>query len=78
MLSFIFQISNRFEREHGRRPNMLYLGPCHYRRLRQELVDIPCLDEVARLLGMEIVLTSEAIHPHVAWSSINWRTAVAV
>ncbi len=79
MLSYIFRICVQFESDHGYRPGLLYLGPAHYQRLREELAGIPRLDEVSRLLGMDIIVTAEATHPRVVCSPTErQRVAVAV
>jgi hypothetical protein len=68
MLSFVYQLAHTFEREHGYRPNLLYLNHRHYHALR---ADLPTDSEQGTLrerLGMEIILTDESVHPHVAWT----------
>lgn len=78
MLSFIYRLANEFEQEHGFRPNVLYMNRGHFSQLQQELADIPNLGVLSQLLGMEIVLDDELVHPHACWSTIDWRHAVAV
>lgn len=78
MLSFIYRLANSFEHSHGFRPNLLFISPTHYDRLREELAGVPHLEALRSLLGMEVVLDEEVVHPHVAWSAIDWRRAVAV
>ena len=78
MLSFIYRIAHEFEHKHGYHPNLLYLNKTHYAHLCAELAEIKGLDNISQLLGMEIVLDTETLHPHVYWSEINWRRAVAV
>jgi hypothetical protein len=78
MLSFIYHIAHEFEQNHGLRPNMVYLNREQFTHLHEELASIRNLDTMARLLGMEIVLSPESTHPRVTWSSVDWRTAVAV
>ena len=75
MLSYIYQIASRFERNHGVAPTLLYLNQRQYSQLREDMTGIPDLQGVASLLGMEIVISEETIHPRVAWSAINWRAA---
>ena len=78
MLSFLYHMANAFEREHNFRPNVLYINHAHFNQLRSELSGIKDLDALNRLLGMELVLDSELTQPHVAWSSTDWQSAIAV
>ncbi|MGD8484938.1 MAG: hypothetical protein PVF81_08775 [Thioalkalispiraceae bacterium] len=78
MLSFLYRMANMFEREHGFRPNVLYLNHQHFQQLKSQLANIRDLDALNQLLGMEIVLDSELTQPHVAWSSAEWHAAIAV
>ena len=77
MLSYIYQIASRFEKNHGVAPTLIYLNQAQYRQLREDMVGIPDLQSVVSLLGMEIVISEETIHPHVTWSAIKWRTAAS-
>ncbi len=65
MLSHIYRIVMQFERSHGYRPNLIYLNPIHFHYLREQL-DNRNMEQIRLLLGMEIIITSDAIHPHVA------------
>lgn len=77
MLSFVYRLMRDFEKEHGIRPNLLYLNPVHMHFLREQMRSNQPLDEIVRLLGMEIIITREALHPHVAWTqSAGQRKAV--
>jgi len=78
MLSFIYNLAQEYEQEHGFRPNVLYLSRIHFKELQGQLAEIHHLGAMSRLLGMEIVLETEIPHPHVCWSTIDWRRAVAV
>ena len=78
MLSFLYHMANAFEREHGFRPNILYINLNHFAQLRSQLAEIKGLDALNQLLGMEIVLDTNLSQPHVAWSSVEWNRAVAV
>lgn len=78
MLSFIYRLVHDYEQEHGFRPNVLYLNRGHFEHMRQELAEIRDLGTMSHLLGMEIVLDPELTQPHVNWTSIDWRRAVAV
>ena len=75
MLSYIYQIASRFEKTHGVAPTLLYLNQRQYHQLREDMIEIPDLQGVASLLGMEIIISEETIHPHVALSAVNSRSA---
>ncbi|MGD8926187.1 MAG: hypothetical protein PVG20_05025 [Thioalkalispiraceae bacterium] len=78
MISFLYQLANKFEVEHGFRPNILYLNPKHYSQLRADLAQIKNLDELVTFLGMEVVLAGEMSHPHVAYSVVEWENSQVV
>ncbi len=78
MLSFIYQLVNEYEHEHGFRPNVLYLNREHFHELTSQLAEIRNLGTISRLLGMELVLDTDVTHPHVCWSEIDWQRAIAV
>ena len=73
MLSFIYRLSRDFEKEHGIHPNLLYLNPTHLQFLREQLDNEEQLDNIVKLLGMEIMVTNEVIHPHVVWTHLPWQ-----
>lgn len=73
MLSFIYRLVRDFEKEHGIHPNLLYLNQAHMQFLREQLNSTKQLDDIVQMLGMEIILTQEAIHPHVAWTQLVWQ-----
>jgi len=78
MLSFIYRIATEYEKNHGFQANLLYLNQEHFDCLCDELSEIKDLGDICLLLGMQIVLERELVHPHVYWSDINWNQAVAV
>jgi len=78
MLSYLYQITRHFERQHGYAPNLLYLNPEHFQHLQRDLIDIPNLAGLTLFLGMELVLSSDYPHPQVAWSALEWRRGIAV
>jgi hypothetical protein len=78
MLSFLYRLATDFEREHGYRPNLLYISPHHFQSLRHDLASIQGLGELVRFLGMEIVIEPEACHPHLCFSRGMWDEAIAV
>ena len=73
MLSFIYRLISDFEKEHGIHPNLLYLNPTHLQFLRSQLKSETQLDDIVRLLEMEIMVTGEVIHPHVVWTHLPWQ-----
>lgn len=75
MLSFIYQLSRTFELEHGYPPNLLYLNPRHYPVLMSSLPEEASHDNLRQRLAMEILLTDEVVHPHVAWRQQAQRSA---
>ncbi len=66
MLSFIYRLFTEFRKEHGIAPNLLYLSPLQMRSLRNQL-EAMRVEDLHRLLGMELVISDEVSHPHVAW-----------
>ncbi len=78
MLSFLIQIANQFEREHGHRPNILYLNPQHFKSLQNSLSEIKGLEALTCFMGMEIVLLPESPQPCLGWSATEWKHAVTV
>jgi hypothetical protein len=78
MLSYLYKLATEFEREHGQRPNLLYISPQHFQSLRHDLASIPGLGELVRFLGMEVVIDPAVGHPHLSYSQGLWQTAIAV
>lgn len=78
MLSFIFRLVRVFENEHGFSPNVVYLNRGHLRALAGELSASGRTDGdgLSELLGIEIMLRTEAVHPHVGWLQAASRQAV--
>lgn len=67
MMSFIYWLTRGFERSHdGQKPNVLYINRYHFEHLRQEFADPDDLDSIMRVLGMTIMITEEAVNPHLA------------
>jgi hypothetical protein len=75
MLSFIYQLARTFEQQHGYQPNLLYLNHRHYHALEAALPSDAAQGTLHERLGMEIVLTNEAVHPHVAWTRLGEQRA---
>lgn len=66
MLSHIYRVCTEFERSHGCRPNLLYLNKTHLAQLLEDLSGWPNFESALRFLDMELVLSDEVVHPHVA------------
>lgn len=77
MLSFLYHLAHDFERSHGYRANLLYISQSHFDALRQQLNEIQDLAKLTQFLGMDIVLSEEATHPHVVWQPIEWTKITA-
>jgi hypothetical protein len=69
MLSFIYRLCREFEQENGYRPNVLLINPDHYSRLRDDFGDLDDVIKMRRLLGLEILMRKDAVHPRVGWLS---------
>lgn len=67
MLSYIVRLTTDFEREHGLRPNLLYLSQAHVRQLQEDFDPRFDLQTIMRMLRMEVLIDSAIVHPHVAW-----------
>jgi hypothetical protein len=78
MLSFINGLVFEFERQHGFRPNVVYLSASHLDHLHHDLDVAVVPGGMPRILGMEMVVTSDIVHPHVAWVEQRWSRVAAV
>jgi len=67
MLSFFYRLARAFHNEHGYRPNVVVMNSEHYRLLQQSLPELGDPADLEHFLDMDILLSEEAIHPHVAW-----------
>jgi len=67
MLSFLYRLVRTFREEHGYRPNVVVMNAGHYRLLQDSLPELANPAELAHFLDMDILLSEEAVHPHVAW-----------
>ena len=76
MLSYIYNVGLQFEKEHGYSPNTLTMNYAHLECLKQQLENPMDFEAVTSLLGMELVISQEAIHPTVAWLSEPWKKAI--
>jgi uncharacterized protein (DUF1697 family) len=67
MLSFLYRIVRAFRQEHGYSPNVVVMSAQHYQRLLENVPEMVDYGSVSRFLRMEIILSEESVHPHVAW-----------
>ena len=77
MLSFLYNLAHDFELSHGYHANLLYINQRHYYALCEQLSGIENLGELSQFLGMDLVFSEEAIHPHVVWQPIEWTKITA-
>jgi len=75
MLGFIIRLISSFEKEHGFRPNLLYINRTHSQYLIEAFDETFSFNQIAEMLEMEIIVEHEATHPYVAWSHIGQRVA---
>jgi hypothetical protein len=66
MLSHIVTLVSSYERRHGERPNVVYMNETHYGYLREELPYVRDHNDVVAILGVDIALNDEAVHPQAA------------
>jgi hypothetical protein len=68
MLSYILRQIQSFERNHGMRPNVVFLNPQHLDALRHEYPQLFREDPVIAL-GFRVVILPRELgsHPQVAW-----------
>ncbi len=66
MLSHIVNLVSTYEQSCGARPNVVYMNETHYGYLREELPGVRDHNDVIAILGVDIALNDEIIHPQVA------------
>ena len=76
MLSYIFRLIDHFQRQHGVEPNLLYLNELHMQELIKAFASRQTLQSITDLLGMELIISRDITHPHVAWTQTAQRVAV--
>jgi hypothetical protein len=76
MLSFLYRLARAFQDEHGYRPNTVIMNAGHFRLLQESVPEVTDEAELAGLLGMEIMLSQDCVHPHVAWTPSARRASV--
>jgi len=77
MLSFLYRLIRAFREEHGFQPNVVVMSSAHYRILKDSLPELANPADLVRFLRMEILLSEEAVHPHVAWMPQTQRASAA-
>ena len=73
MLSYIYRLIRDFEQEHGIQPNVLYINEIHAHHLKNGFEEHYSYQAIRDLLRMELVISRETVHPHVAWSALVAR-----
>lgn len=68
MLGHINQLVSGFEKEHGVLPNLLYINHTHSEYLKSSFDERFSLDRIVKILCMDVIIESDIIHPHVAWT----------
>ena len=68
MLDYIYRLVTGFEREHGMRPNLLYISPEHCKYLKSSFDEKYSMNEIMDMLKMEVVVDESSVHPHVCWT----------
>jgi hypothetical protein len=76
MLSYLYRLIQGFKGEHGCQPNLVYMNQGHYRQLIDSLPGMKSEGEIARFLAMEIVISSELLHPDVAFVAAAPRASL--
>ncbi|MEJ2361173.1 MAG: hypothetical protein P8Z75_07065 [Gammaproteobacteria bacterium] len=67
MISYILRLIGDFKREHGYRPNLLYLNELHSRHLKSEFSGDFSLQQMCSMFELELIIDQGIVHPHVAW-----------
>jgi len=75
MLSYIYRLIHNFEQTHQFLPNLLYLNPVHMQYLQDGVAQNYTLQTINDLLGMELIINRDVVHPHVAWTQTARKRA---
>jgi hypothetical protein len=67
MLSFLYHLARHYQKEHGYQPNAVFMNTGHYRLLQENLSGLTNPADLTRFLGMDVILSEDCVHPHVAW-----------
>ncbi len=76
MLSYIFRLVDHFQRQHGVEPNLLYLNELHMLELKKAFSSNQTIPSITDFLRMDIIISCEITHPHVAWMQTAHRIAI--
>jgi hypothetical protein len=68
MLSFLYRLVTEYRHTHGFLPNRVEMNPDHYQALLRNLAGMEGEQDIARFLMMDILISTESVHPHVSWS----------
>jgi hypothetical protein len=66
MLSFIYSLAHDYQRMFGERANLLYINRWHFELLRRSFADPDDLTAMMNLLGMTVMISEDAVNPHLA------------
>lgn len=77
MLSYICNVTQKFEKDHGYSPNTLCMNYAHLECLKQQLENPNDFIAITELLGMELVISQDVIHPSVGWLQTPWKHALS-
>jgi hypothetical protein len=72
MLSYIYRIVREYQKTHHCSPNLLYLNKEQFCHLRHAFSDPDNIDEMSRQLAMHIIISHDALHPHLARIEKCW------
>lgn len=75
MLGYIYRLVVGFEREHGMRPNLLYINPTHLQHLKSSFDERFSIGDIMDMLKLEVIIDSASVHPHVCWTQTAQRAA---
>jgi len=72
MLSYIYRIAREFQKTHHCSPNIIYLNKEQFHYLRHAFADPDDIDYMTRQLAMHIIISHDALHPHLARIEKCW------
>lgn len=75
MLGYIYRVVTGFEREHGIRPNLLYINQEHLQHLKSSFDESYSMCQIMSMLRMEVIIDPSSVHPHVCWAQAALRKA---
>jgi len=72
MLSYIYRIVREFQKAHHCSPNILYLNKEQFHHLRHSFANPDDIDYMSQQLAMHIIISHDALHPHLASIEQCW------